>query len=117
MTPSDCTIPTVTGDLPSAAAAAQGAEPDPASFENNPLLTPFIRTAPKPPPAICLIPNASLKILSNTPGKSSIFLTIIKIVITKYNTAITGTITSRNLTVAFLRRTITAARTTSTIVV
>ena len=34
-----------------AAAAAQGAEPLPASLENSPRLTPFISTAPKPPAA------------------------------------------------------------------
>ena len=34
-----------------AGAAAQGAEPDPASFENSPRLTPFMITAPKPPAA------------------------------------------------------------------
>lgn len=32
-----------------AAAAAQGAEPEPASFEKSPRFTPFISTAPKPP--------------------------------------------------------------------
>ena len=37
--------------LTSAAAAAQGAEPEPASLENRPRFTPFINTAPKPPAA------------------------------------------------------------------
>ena len=48
-TPSDWVRPVRTGSLLWAAAAAQGAEPEPASLENRPRLTPFIRTAPKPP--------------------------------------------------------------------
>ena len=40
----------VTGVFPSAAAAAQGAEPEPASLENKPRFTPFIKIAPKLPP-------------------------------------------------------------------
>ena len=50
-TPSACVNPAFTGLSHSAAAAAQGAEPDPASFEKSPLLIPFISTAPKPPAA------------------------------------------------------------------
>ena len=50
-TPSACTRPIFTGSSHSAAAAAQGAEPLPASLENSPRLTPFISTAPKPPAA------------------------------------------------------------------
>ena len=92
--------------MPSAAAAAQGAEPEPASFENKPLLIPFIKTAPNPPPATCFIPNASSNILSNTPGIKLIFLIIINIVTTKYITAIIGTITSSTLTVASFLKTI-----------
>ena len=102
---------------PSAAAAAQGAEPEPASLENKPRLIPFIKTAPKPPPATCFSPNASLNILSNTPGIKLIFLTIINIVTRKYTTAIIGTIISSTLTVAFFLSTITAAIITSTTVV
>ena len=44
-TPSACVSPALTGVSHSAAAAAQGAEPEPASFENSPRLMPFIRTA------------------------------------------------------------------------
>ena len=58
-TPSACVNPAFTGLSHSAAAAAQGAEPDPASFEKSPLLIPFISTAPNPPAAICRNPNAS----------------------------------------------------------
>ena len=48
-TPSACVNPAFTGLSHSAAAAAHGAEPDPASFENSPRFTPFINTAPNPP--------------------------------------------------------------------
>ena len=58
-TPNACTRPAFTGLLHSTAAAAQGAEPDPASLEKSPLFTPFMSTAPKPPAATCRIPNAS----------------------------------------------------------
>ena len=47
----------------SAAAAAHGAEPDPASLENNPRLAPFIITAPNPPATACLRPKASKNIV------------------------------------------------------
>ena len=36
-----CRIPVFTGVVPSAAAAAQGAEPEPASLEKSPRLIPF----------------------------------------------------------------------------
>ena len=70
-------------DAGSAAAAAHGADPEPASFENSPRLIPFIRTAPKPPAAACRNPNASSKILAKTPGKLPRFVTMIRIVIAK----------------------------------
>ena len=50
-TPNACTNPICAGRSQSAAAAAHGADPDPASLENNPRFTPFIRTAPNPPAA------------------------------------------------------------------
>ncbi len=53
----------------SAAAAAQGAEPDPASFEKSPLLIPFISTAPNPPAATCgirMLPERSFQKLRKT---------------------------------------------------
>ena len=82
-TPSACVSPALTGVSHSAAAAAQGAEPEPASFENSPRLMPFIRTAPKPPETACLSPNASSKIRPKTAGMLPIFFRIINIVIAK----------------------------------
>ena len=46
-TPNACVNPTLTGLSETAAAA----EPEPASLEKSPRLIPFMRTAPKPPPA------------------------------------------------------------------
>jgi multiple sugar transport system permease protein len=68
-TPSAWTSPILTGSSQSAAAAAQGAEPLPASLENRPRLMPFIRTAPKPPAATCRRPKASEKMLPSTAGR------------------------------------------------
>ena len=82
-TPSACVNPAFTGLSHSAAAAAHGAEPEPASFENNPRFTPFISTAPNPPAATWRIPKASWKILANTPGRLPILVIIIKIVMQK----------------------------------
>ena len=82
-TPKACTSPAFPGLSHSAAAAAQGAEPEPASLENSPLFTPFMITAPKPPAAACLKPNASLKILENTPGRLGMCVMIKKTVIAK----------------------------------
>ena len=82
-TPNACVSPARTGLSHSAAAAAQGAEPEPASLENSPLLTPFISTAPNPPDTTCRIPNASSKILPNTPGILRKFTIIINNVIKK----------------------------------
>ena len=82
-TPSACVSPAFTGKSHSAAAAAHGADPEPASFENRPLFTPFIKTAPNPPDTTCLIPNASSKIRPNTLGILFIFMRIIKIVMKK----------------------------------
>ena len=66
-----------------AAAAAQGAEPEPASLENRPRFTPFMSTAPKPPAAIWRSPKASAKILANTPGTLLKWVAMINRVITK----------------------------------
>ena len=82
-TPSAWSSPSFAGWLMSAAAAAQGAEPEPASLEKRPRFTPFIMTAPIPPPATWRKPNASAKIRSNTAGSCPAFFTIIKIVIKK----------------------------------
>ena len=116
-TPNACTSPICAGHSQAAAAAAHGADPDPASFENNPRFTPFIRTAPNPPAATCLSPKASLKILAKTAGILVIFVTITKIVIRKYTTAMIGTTISNTFTVAFFLNTITAAMITKMIVV
>ena len=82
-TPSACVSPAFTGVSHSAAAAAHGAEPEPASFEKRPLFTPFMSTAPKPPAATCLIPKASSNILEKTDGIIPIFLIMIKMVMAK----------------------------------
>ena len=82
-TPNACVNPTLTGLSATAAAAAQGAEPEPASFEKRPRLIPFIRTAPNPPAATWRKPKASEKIRSNTPGSCVIFVMIINNVISK----------------------------------
>ena len=50
-TPRAWSRPSFAGWLISAAAAAQGAEPEPASLEKSPRLAPFMITAPIPPPA------------------------------------------------------------------
>ena len=67
-TPSACSRPSLAGWSMSAAAAAQGAEPEPASLENSPRLAPFMMTAPMPPAAACRRPNASAKMRLNTAG-------------------------------------------------
>ena len=105
------------GWLMSAAAAAQGAEPDPASLEKRPRLAPFMITAPIPPAAAWRRPKASANMRWNTEGSRPAFFTIMKIVIAKYRPAIIGTIISSTFTVAFFRSTITAAIATSATVV
>ena len=82
-TPSACKRPSLAGWLISAAAAAQGAEPEPASLENRPLLAPFMMTAPIPPATACRSPKASEKICANTEGSRAAFLMMIKMVIRK----------------------------------
>ena len=78
-TPKACTSPCFTGWSISAAAAAQGADPDPASLENNPLFTPCITTVPNVPPKNCFIPKACSKISLSVVGIKVIFFTIMKI--------------------------------------
>ena len=82
-TPSACTKPIFTGSSQEAAAAAQGAEPLPASLENRPRLTPFISTAPKPPAATCRRPKASEKMRPSTAGSWRKFTAMMMTVITK----------------------------------
>ena len=69
------TSPCLAGSFVLAAAAAIGAEPRPASFENIPLATPFrierrIIDIPAAPPAIGLKPNAPLTISATAEGIS-----------------------------------------------
>ena len=109
-TPKACRRPSLAGWLMSAAAAAQGAEPLPASFEKRPRLAPFMMTAPMPPATAWRKPKASRKIRSRTAGRRPILRIMIKSVRAKYNPAMTGTMMSRTRTVAFFRRTMTAAR-------
>ena len=106
-TPKACIRPCLTGWVTSAAAAAHGADPDPASLENNPLFTPCINIAPKPPATACLNPKACTNIFSNIWGISPIFFIIINSVTEKYRIAIAGTILLRTSTIpAFLNNTI-----------
>lgn len=81
-TPSACVSPAFTGVSHSAAAAAHGAEPEPASFEKTSLYT-VHEHRPKPPAATCLIPKASSNILEKTDGIMPIFLIMIKMVMAK----------------------------------
>jgi len=67
-TPKVCIKPCCTGWLTSAVAAALGADPIPASLENNPLFIPVNIIPPIVPIAISLIPNALSNINLNTPG-------------------------------------------------
>ena len=75
-TPRAWLSPTLAGWSVSAAAAAQGAEPEPASLEKRPRLMPFITTAPKPPAATWRRPKASAKMRSNTAGSWPRFVRI-----------------------------------------
>ena len=79
MTPKACKRPAFAGWLTFAAAAAQGAEPEPASLENRPRLTPFISAPPKAPAAACRSPKASSTMRANTPGSRAAFFTMTKI--------------------------------------
>ena len=67
-TPSACIRPALAGWLTWAAAAAQGAEPEPASLEKRPRFAPFMMTAPRPPLTACRRPKASEKMRPNTAG-------------------------------------------------
>ena len=82
-TPRACSRPSLAGWLMSAAAAAQGAEPEPASLEKSPRFAPFMMTAPMPPPTACRRPKASAKIRSKTPGSRAAFFRMMKIVMKK----------------------------------
>ena len=106
-TPKAWINPCLTGWATSAAAAAHGADPEPASLENNPLFTPCINIAPNPPATACLNPKACTNIFSNIWGKSPIFFIIINNVTEKYSIAIAGTTLLSTSTIpAFLNNTI-----------
>src|SRR5699024_10185165 len=59
-----------------AAAAAIGADPKPASLENNPRVIPNRMTAPTVPPAAALPENAYVKIVPSASGTRLIFMII-----------------------------------------
>ena len=63
-----CISPCLQGWEVWAAAAACGAPPIPASFENNPLFNPFEIVIPIAPPKIALGLNACINIFWNTEG-------------------------------------------------
>ena len=79
-TPKAWNRPALTGWLTSEAAAAQGAEPLPASLENRPRCTPFISAAPKPPATTWRRPKASSTMRRNTLGIRRMFFPMTKIV-------------------------------------
>ena len=58
-----------------AAAAAIGAEPSPASFENTPRATPYRIAAPSAPPPIASALNVLAKMVANADGINSKFMT------------------------------------------
>ena len=72
-----CTSPCLTGWSTSADAAAFGALPIPASFENSPLLIPIITALPANPPAKERALNAFSKIIPNTCGILLIFVSMV----------------------------------------
>ena len=89
--------PCLTGSSVFAAAAAIGALPRPASFENMPRAIPFcIATiiAPNAPPAAARMPNADWMISTIAAGTFAILKITTRSAETTYNTAINGTITS-----------------------
>ena len=71
-----CTRPCFTGCDTLAVAAAFGAEPMPASFENRPRLMPSMITEPANPPKMAWKSNAEAKITENTSGRSPMFMTV-----------------------------------------
>ncbi len=71
------TSPSETGSFVFAAPCAIVSVPDPASFENKPLLTPILIIVPIAPPATALPLNASEIISEKTLGTSWIFFKII----------------------------------------
>ena len=98
------TRPCLTGSCVCAAAAAIGALPRPASFENIPLATPFCiasSSAPRAPPAIALAPNALSTIITTAEGSFSILYISITTHIMIYAIAMNGTTIEVTLAILF----------------
>ena len=74
-----------------AVAAALGAEPIPASFENKPRLIPSITTEPAKPPAMDWKSNAEANMVANTVGNQVILVTVVQIASAIYASAMIGT--------------------------
>ena len=72
---SACIRPCFTGWDTVAVAAALGAEPMPASLENNPRRTPCMIVVPRPPPTNCSIPKALVNIWLISEGNREIWFT------------------------------------------
>ena len=113
------TRPWRAGSFVWAAAAAIGAEPKPASFENIPLATPFCiakTIAPSIPPAAALKPNAPAIISPNAAGIAFIFTIRIITQTVTYKIAINGTTNSDTVEILFIPPMITSPVQTVTII-
>ena len=82
-TPSAWTSPTFTGSLSSAAAAAHGAEPEPASLENRPRFDSVHENRAKTARCDLAESECLLKILLKTPGTLPRCVAMMNRVITK----------------------------------
>ena len=96
-TDSICTRPCLAGCLTSAAAAAFGAEPMPASLEYRPRLMPHMMQEPAKPPKMALKSKAPRKIMPKTFPKSPMWVMTTNRETSTYSTPITGTRTSVTL--------------------
>jgi hypothetical protein len=99
-TPSDWIRPCFTGCEVSAVAAAFGALPIPASFENRPRFTPLSSAEVKPPAAPAAAgpkPKASLTMSPNTPGIAPMLVTAIASASSRYSSAMAGSTYSATL--------------------
>ena len=97
--------PCCPGESVSAAAAAIGALPRPASLEKIPRAIPFciaINTAPSAPPAAARRPNALSIIVLNAPGISPRCVNRMINTTTTYATAINGTTTCETLEIRLI---------------
>ena len=75
-TDNDCKMPCDTGCFTAAVAATFGAEPKPASFENNPRFNPAANAAPMPPATASSQPSALATIVPMIRGNSVMFIAI-----------------------------------------